>query len=444
VLSQEASCVAAGGEFHDGTCAPSPCSPDPGGDACCYCDGTCVQLPLSNCAASGGAYYGGACVPNPCSPPVPVGLPPAGDSDRQGGDTIGQAMPISSLPFADSGSTAGYMNDYDEACPYTGSTAPDVVYVYTASSSMTFDIDLCASAHDTKVYVYQDGPGVVMACNDDAECGYSGYQSRCRVCTTAGHTYYIVVDGYGSSSGSYDLTIAGYEGCLVPCPLGSLEEGEPPCVPDYQDQYNSGCNGAGWIEIMAQNGTQCATMCGQSCTFLYNGLSYRDTDWYSAIASGGPVSATCTAEFPLLFIFIYGPDCNNLQYSSAESGACAPAELSGDIAMGAEFWLWVGPSVVTGVPVSGYVFEVCGIIGGSTPTETMSWGAVKAKFLDRPARPASTGGEGEGTAAATGAAPQGSPATPSATPRVKPGSGQAMSPQPLRPQAPAKPGAVRG
>ena len=47
----------------------------------------------------------------------------------QGGDTIFDATVVTGLPYTVSGTTVGYTNDYDEACPYTGSTSPDVVYV---------------------------------------------------------------------------------------------------------------------------------------------------------------------------------------------------------------------------------------------------------------------------------------------------------------------------
>ncbi len=53
--------------------------------------------------------------------------PQEGDNPRQGGDTIADATPIDGVPFSDSGTTAGYNNDYDEECPYGGSTAPDAV-----------------------------------------------------------------------------------------------------------------------------------------------------------------------------------------------------------------------------------------------------------------------------------------------------------------------------
>ena len=55
---------------------------------------------------------------------------------RQGGETVADAVVIAALPYNDSGTTAGYVDDYDEVCPYTGSTSPDVVYSYTPTEEM--------------------------------------------------------------------------------------------------------------------------------------------------------------------------------------------------------------------------------------------------------------------------------------------------------------------
>ena len=130
--------------------------------------------------------------------------------ERQGGDTIALAHVIPSLPwYSDSGTTAGYNDDYDEVCPYTGATAPDVVYKYVATSYVAVNIDLCGSSFDTKLYVYNAALALI-ACNDDfyfgAPCGV--YVSKLEnVNFNAGTTYYIVVDGYGAASGSYVLTV---------------------------------------------------------------------------------------------------------------------------------------------------------------------------------------------------------------------------------------------
>ena len=74
--------------------------------------------------------------------PVTHTTPPPPDPDllRQGGDTIETAIPIDPWGGPYLGTTTGYTDDYDEACPYEGSTSPDVVYV----------IDIASSFHDIK------------------------------------------------------------------------------------------------------------------------------------------------------------------------------------------------------------------------------------------------------------------------------------------------------
>lgn len=301
-------------------------------------------------------------------------VPPDG---REGGEDIGSAFVIGGLPFDDSGVTCGHVNDYDEICPYSGSTSPDLVYAYTPAGDEAITVDLCNSTYDTKVYIYAGGPGNLVACNDDAGCGYSGWQSMVEnVALSGGTTYYIVVDGYGGACGTYIMHIAGFEPCVVECPEGAQEEGEPPCGDNYYDEYNGGCNSTGWTLVPGDD-QGCATVCGKSGTYLYQGLSYRDTDWYQCFAGGGDALVTCTAEFPLQLILIYGPDCNNLQYDLTTAGPCQPASLSWTFGAGAEFWVWVGAQVFSGIPCDAdYVFDICGLEGG-TPTVEKSWGSIK-------------------------------------------------------------------
>ena len=151
---------------------------------------------------------------------------------RQGGDTCETAVEIPGLPFADTGTTAGYTDDYDEVCPYPGSTSPDVVYSFTPDDDVAIDIWLCNSLYDTKVYVYENTcGGVPVACNDDA-CGDDGYKSALYgVALAAGETYYVVVDGYGWEAGTYLLEIEAGVGDGVDCP-GDTLWGQPPTSPE--------------------------------------------------------------------------------------------------------------------------------------------------------------------------------------------------------------------
>ena len=49
----------------------------------------------------------------------------------QGGETIETAIPITSIPFSDSGMTSGWRDDYNGPCGADSGSAPDVVYSYS-------------------------------------------------------------------------------------------------------------------------------------------------------------------------------------------------------------------------------------------------------------------------------------------------------------------------
>ena len=182
------------------------------------------------------------------------------DGVRVTGDTAADPFVITALPFTATGNTCSFVNDYDYACPYVGSTSADVVYKYVALWDMVLHIDLCAATYDTKVYVYDSNMNVI-ACNDD----YCEYQSfvRC-VPTTAGNTYYIVVDGYGGSCGNYVLALPEYSPrCVIECPPDVMLEGEPDCYDGYNDVYNGGCNSTPLpvFQILEPTGSD-ITICG--------------------------------------------------------------------------------------------------------------------------------------------------------------------------------------
>jgi hypothetical protein len=153
------------------------------------------------------------------------------DMGRQGGDTCAGATVIGSMPYSDNGTTSGYTNDYDEVCPYSYSTAPDVVYVYTPSSDETIDVTLCTGVtdYDTKLYIYENTcASPYYACNDDACTSpyypYSYVSELTGVSLTAGNDYYFIIDGYGSSSGDYTIDITAGTPWTpdMPCPGDSI------------------------------------------------------------------------------------------------------------------------------------------------------------------------------------------------------------------------------
>jgi hypothetical protein len=298
--------------------------------------------------------------------PGPKGQGDGATNPRTGGDTIPGATVIPSLPYHDTGATCGFVQDYSDCVYNTG--APDVVYAYTPVTSWeVITISLCGSGYDTALWVYAGGGGNTVACNDD----FCGLQSEIRQITvTGGVTYYIVVSGYDTACGSYTLSVETDIDCYVVCPSGSVPEGEPPCHDGYVDNYNGGCNGTGWTVVNADAGGN-ADIQGLSGTYLSNGSSYRDTDWYDAIGNGGEATISCMAEFPLQLIFIYGVDCNNLQFDYTTAFCGAPgASLSRGVGSGVHFWPWVAPSMFSGIPCeSTYCLHLSGLEPCCPPPE---------------------------------------------------------------------------
>ena len=92
-----------------------------------------------------------------------------------------------------------------QTCSFAGG-AGDNTFAYTAVSSGTICVDLAGSAYDTTLYALAacDDPASEVACNDDA----SGLlQSALSLDVCAGDQLTLVVDGYNSSEGLYDLVV---------------------------------------------------------------------------------------------------------------------------------------------------------------------------------------------------------------------------------------------
>ena len=93
-----------------------------------------------------------------------------------------------------------------------GSINSDLWYSWTAPADGTYIAQTCdGTTLDTKMAVYDGSTtcpagGGELDCNDDA-CGVNGWRSRLEdVVFEAGQTYYIVVDGYGTTDvGEFSL-----------------------------------------------------------------------------------------------------------------------------------------------------------------------------------------------------------------------------------------------
>ncbi|MFH1894023.1 MAG: dockerin type I repeat-containing protein [Candidatus Zixiibacteriota bacterium] len=265
---------------------------------------------------------------------------------RQGGDQIGDATPIPGLPFVMGGTTVGYVDDYDEICPYNEPGSPDVVYVYTEPLNVTVDITLCnGSTYDTKLYLYENvyTPGAPYACNDDACPGY--VSALWGLSLMGGNSYYIVIDGYGGDAGDYLIEMYEHVECILECPPGATDEGEP-----CGDDMNGGC-GSDPVVFRPIN-------CGETvCGTIWADADFRDTDWYQLfLESDATIIFTGVAEQPLQIGYVTGcpmgaPECTCVLGLEpyAQSAPCEEASIQMDLTAG-EHWLWVGSQLFDGYP----------------------------------------------------------------------------------------------
>jgi hypothetical protein len=314
---------------------------------------------------------------------------------RQGGDTVNDAFPIFGLPFTVTGTTTGYINNYDWECPYD-SMSPDVVYSYTPASDIRITVDLCGSPYDTKTFIY-DADLVVIACNDDfyfdEVCGI--YVSKIEEAFLAGGAiYYIVIDGYGGDHGEYLLNITEFVPCFVTCPVDAVLEGEPTLQDGYEDVYNSGCSSPepgspfqaiDWVNVEGGHpGDGTAWLCGKSGWFFSSdGGEIRDTDWFRVFArEDGQMECTLESEHSC-YIFKLAPlDCSEVGVELQALADCEqPATLTFPVTAGEEIWLWVGPSTFSG-PVTEfpYFMTVSNNLYDVVPAEQAGWGEVKSMY----------------------------------------------------------------
>jgi len=341
-------------------------------------------------AASAAAFDLGNSAPTrPAKPPdnsvyVPPKVP------RQGGDTILTAVPIGLYDGAQyTGTTVGYVHNYDEACPYSGSTAPDVVYKATPATTGIWCFDLCYSSYDTKIYIYDQDLNLV-ACNDDFWFDPPCYTYSSRlypVTLQAGVEYYIVIDGYGSASGAYVMDIPENcgGGCVIECPDNENVqlEGEPPLVNGYLDAFNGGCNSPEFDNPFQT--LLAPVVCGTTGFYLSADQSqYRDTDWfYASIPTGGVLEIAGDAE-QMTAMYQLSGDCAGIVsvVQSMTVGPCNEAAMTIAGEPGAQVMFWVGASwdqEVFSNPME-WNWILYTNLEQVIATESNTWSSVKALF----------------------------------------------------------------
>ena len=125
----------------------------------------------------------------------------------------------SSVPVAVSGTTLGASNLMGGAScgGLGGSKAPDATFLFTAPSTSSYIIDTAGSSFDTVLFVRDvTCTGPELACNDDS---FGTRQSQVAVPMVAGESVVIVVDGYSTASGTFNLHIGLAPPTTTPTPV---------------------------------------------------------------------------------------------------------------------------------------------------------------------------------------------------------------------------------
>ncbi len=306
------------------------------------------------------------------------------------GETMADAIVISSLPFGDAGETCDNQDDYDAACDYP-STSPDIVYAFTPAATMQLDIDLCGTAYDSKVFL-MDASLNILACNEDYyppndPCG--GYVARLRGAqVSAGQQVYIVIDGYSGGCGTYQLSVDEFVSCELTC-AGDILEGEPTLTAGYNDRFNSGCNTEGTSPAITSLQGDAAgelSFCGVS-GFYGTTTEYRDTDWFAiTLGATGEVVWQLNAEQTTLG-YVIELDCPNPGvYGLVIGGPCESGGLTIIGAPGQSIGLWIAPPVY--VPPFGMIgneYDYEFTLSGLSPhvavsVESINWGSMKSLY----------------------------------------------------------------
>jgi hypothetical protein len=315
--------------------------------------------------------------------------PPAIAPDREGGDTVDQALVITELPFYDTGNTCGYADDYDAAC-YDPSEARDVVYSFTPTSDMYVDIDMCGSLYDTKVYVLDEALAMV-ACADDT---YYDSADPCGQWNAAlqflqlegGVLYYVVVDGWGADCGYYELSMAMNDPCEITYPNDAVPENEPPMQGVY-DQYNAGCF-SDWADPMSYildvpppgNPTVISGFSGYY--EIPDDLGY-DHDWWAlTVGDAGVVRVVLEAQRTtnLLQFTLPGGDCDQAGFvQEVFNPPCGSNEITMTGQPGETLYFWVH-CIYAIYPNGEYPYRLEVYNEGVTRTESRSWSDIKALY----------------------------------------------------------------
>jgi len=214
------------------------------------------------------------------------------------------------------GATLGATFDDVGTCG-TSNTAPGVWYSLTVENDAEIDLELCDSQYDTKISVFS-GTCEELVCvggNDDPpfgveDCASSGLHSKFSFSATGGTEYLILVHGFGSATGIFQLAV----NCTD---LECSPTATATAVADNVGTPLDGCleqDGSYWVEVTLAGGGD------QDYNVSVNGgdpvvVGFEGTGYV------GPINALTDAEISV--VAVDNPACS-AQASASVDNICPP------------------------------------------------------------------------------------------------------------------------
>jgi hypothetical protein len=300
-------------------------------------------------AAAGNISYAAAQPANlaekqPNRPEVKV---PVSTESRATGDDCDDPIVITGFPFTDVNTTCGRGNNYEETCLGLYDGGEDIVYQFTLTDAADVDISLSTTSTYTGLLVTAECP-IGSNCVDYVT-GSSGNKSL--IVSLNPGTYFIMVDTWPTPNciTEFTLDIEIPVQCALECPPDAIAEGEVCLEDEAIDDFNGGCNSEPAVFSPISNGD---VICGTASTFSFDGLNYRDTDWYEIVLDEPKtITWSVTAEFPSLAFIVDGTNgCDQqLTVGSALADPCETATVTATVPPGT-YWMIALPSVFEGYP----------------------------------------------------------------------------------------------
>ena len=214
----------------------------------------------------------------------------------------------------------------------TGSTVyanPDMnhtsngVWYTIQGTGLSMTVSTCVSGFDTRLWLYEGSCNNLNYVDDNDD--YCGTSSQITWNSTLGTTYYILVNGYGSSNGSYVLTM-------------ECEESETPENDYCYSATDISCN-----QSIQGNTTNATTDFGSAI-----GSTGTQGVWYNVTGNGGTITAnTCGTSWDT-YLWVYSGHCKRLTYVTRNNNSwtCGFGSLQSAVSWygqpGVEYYILVG------------------------------------------------------------------------------------------------------